>query len=168
MLGVIEMNKWNKFNKYFYTIIFSIISLSVFIMKLEAYNPVFLTSTDPLVNFFTEFEYAFKSYDILYVAIWILLLYFYFHIYLDGNKYTKKSLLCTIIAIIFSVITIVSKSFKIDDSLNLLNSSVMQMFKTGIFFFGYYFIYYAIIKKILSIKFNFEKLKKKQFFSLKK
>ena len=88
------MNKINKFYKILYSCVFSILSLSVFTMKFEAYNPIFLKNTTGMMRFIREFEYAFKGFDIIYVTLWFLILYFYYKVYFDGEKFNKKKLLC--------------------------------------------------------------------------
>lgn len=154
-----------KFNKCLYAFIFSIISMSVFIMKFEAYNPIFLKGDNGLVNFITEFEYALKGFDVIYVTIWFFMLYFYFNVYLDGEKFNKKKLFCIITSIVLTIVTVFGRSFLLSNSLELLYSSLMQVFKTVIFSFGYYLIYYAILKKLLSIKVNLINVKKKDCLS---
>lgn len=158
------MDKMNKFNKGLYAVIFSIISMSVFIIKFEPYNSFFLKDS-ALVNFFTEFENAVKGFDIIYVTIWFFMLYFYFNVYLDGEKFNKKKIFCVITSIVLAIVTILGKSYSLSNSLESLYSSAMQIFKTIVFSLGYYLIYYALLKKLLSIKLNNEKnVKKKRSF----
>lgn len=155
------MNKMNKFNKGLYSFIFSIISMSVFIMKFEAYNPIFIKGDNALMNFITEFEYALKGFDVIYVTMWFFMLYFYFKVYLDGEKFNKKKLFCMITSIVLAIVTILGKSYSLSNSLEPLYSSSMQVFKTVVFSLGYYLIYYALLKKLLSIKINLKNVKKK-------
>ena len=154
------MSKMNKFNKYLYAFIFSILSMSIFIMKFEAYNPIFLKG-DSVTNFFTEFEYAVNGFDVVYVTVWIFMLYFYFNVYFDGEKFNKKKLFCMIISIILTVVTVVGRAFSLSNSLVILYSSSMQIIKTVFFTFGYFLIYYALLRKLFNIKINLKNVKKK-------
>ena len=154
------MSKMNKFNKYLYAFIFSIISMSVFIMKFEAYSPFFLKG-DAVSNFFTEFEYAVNGFDVVYVTVWFFMFYFYFNIYFDGEKFNKKKLICMIISIVLTVVTIVGRSYSMVNSMEMLYSSLMQIVKTVLFSLGYYLIYYALLRKLFSIKIDFNNVKKK-------
>ena len=161
------MSKAYKFNKYLYTFIFSIISMSVFIIDFKPYLTYFPENNPVIVNFVTEFEHSLKGFDVIYVTLWIFILYFYFNVYFDGKNYGKKKLIYIIGAIIFTVVTILGKSFSMSNSLTYLTSSHMQIFKTIIFSFGYYLIYYALLKKILNIKIDFKNVKKKTSFIAK-
>lgn len=155
------MSKTYKFNKYLYAFIFSVISILVFIVEFKTYNSIYTTSNSSFVNFLTELFNSFKKFDIIYVTLWIFILYFYLNVYFDGKKYDKKSVVCTVIAVIFTVLTIIAKSYGIDNTLETIYESSTQIFKTVIFAFGYYLIYYAISKKLFNIKLDANLVKKK-------
>lgn len=156
------MSKIYKFNKYLYTFIFSIISMSIFIIDFKPYLTYFPNNNNEIVNFVTEFEHSLEAFDIIYVTLWFFILYFYFNVYFDNEKHGKKKLIYIIGAIIFTVVTILGKSYMMSNSLVYLYSSPMQIFKTVIFSFGYYLIYYALLKKILNIKIELKNVKKKR------
>jgi len=158
------MNKINKANKIVYTIIFSIMTILVFIIKFEYQKFVHDPSSNMLVAYFYELSASFNDFDIMYVSLWAFIGYFYYHTYFDGTKYDKKKLFYTIIAIIFTLITLVGKSYLVDDTLSTLYKNGIQVLKMIIFAFGYYFMYYAIIKKVASIKFGELISKKKTTF----
>lgn len=155
------MSKIYKFNKYLYTFIFSVISMSVFIINFKPYLTYFPNNNSAIVNFVTEFEYSLEGFDIIYVTLWMFMLYFYFNVYFDGKNHGKKKLIYIIGAIIFTIVTILGKSYTMSNSLKYLYSSHMQIFKTVIFTFGYYLIYYALLKKVLNIKIDLRNVKKK-------
>ena len=150
-----------KFNKYLYTFIFSIISVLVFLIDYKMCDAIHLSNDDLFVNFFIEIYQSIKNFDIIYVALWVFVFYFYYDLYFDGKKYSKINFIWIGMAIFFSIFTVIGNSYLIDNTLNTLYSSLAQIFKTIIFLLGYYLIYYAIIKKIFTIKYNFEFLKKK-------
>ena len=153
----------NKINKYIFIFMFSIISMLVFILRFEAYNPLFIENFGNVefFNFVREFRYSLKEFDVIYVITWFLILYFYSKVYFDGKKDKKRMLFCVITSIILTIVTIIGKSYLLNNSLEFLFSSVMQIIKTIIFTLGYYLIYYALLKKLLYLKFNFKSLKKK-------
>ena len=115
-------------------------------------------------RFFLDINASFKRIDILFVGLIIFILYFYYNTYFKDKKSKKKTIFCTILAIVFSVLTLISKSYLIDETLINLYKTDAQIAKTIIIYFGHYFMYYAIIKKIISIEFNKINFKKKTTF----
>lgn len=158
------MSKMQKFNKFLYAFIFSVLSMFVFVLEFKTYNSIYTASDSAVVNFFIEFYRSLKSFDIVYVTLWIFILYFYFNVYFNDIKYSKKSFIYTVIAIIFSLITIMGKSYGIDNTLKTIYENSVQIFKTILLFFGYYLIYYAILKKLFNFKLEKEDVKKKHHF----
>lgn len=146
------MDRMNKFNKYLYVFIFSVITVLVFLLNIEKCSIFYLDSNNWIVNFFKEINYSLVKFDIIYVSLWIFILYFYSNVYFDGSKFDRKKIVCIIISIIFTLITVVGKAYNLGNNLDILYSSIGQVFKTIIYLFGYYLIYYAILKKISSFK----------------
>ena len=161
-------NKIVLFNKYVYSFIFSIISTLLFVVDFTPVNPAFLAEDNVIYNFLTEIYIAVDSYNGISVILWFLIFYFYLNVYFDGEKYKKKNLFLTIIAIIVSIFTIVCKSYTIDNTLNAIYSSSVQIVKTIVFFVGYIMIYYALLKKVSTLKFNLNIFKKKTEFIVDK
>lgn len=157
------MTKVYKLNKILYSIIFSLITTLIFIIDFKTSNVVY-NGEGTISKFFFDLTNSIKDFDIIYVTIEFCVFYFYFNTYFDGKKYSRKNLSYTILSLIFTIITLIGKSYTIDQTLSTLYISSVQIFKTIIFFLGYYLIYYAIIKKLLSINFNNIILKKKQLF----
>ena len=155
------MSKIYKFNRVLYTFIFSVISMSVFIINFRPYLTYFPENNSAIVNFVNEFEYSVQGFDIIYLTLWFFMMYFYFNVFFDGKKHGKKKLIYIFGSIILTIVTILGKSFMMSNSLEYLFSSHMQMFKTVIFSIGYYLIYYALLKKILNIKIDLKNIKKK-------
>ena len=149
-----------KFNRYLYIFIFSMISLLVFILQMEPCSSFYLNNNNAIVNFFSEIYYSLEKFDIIYVSLYIFILYFYSKVYFDNQPYENKNL-GIIFAFIFSIITVVSKSFNLNNYLVNLISSPGQVCKTIIYLLGYYLIYYALLKKVLTFKFSSIRLKKK-------
>ena len=150
-----------KFNKYLYVFIFSILSLSVFILKIDECASYYLNNANPIVNLFSEIFYSLEQFDVIYVTLYIFIIYFYSKVYFDYDNKYKNIVVSVIFSIIFSIITVIGNSYRINNTLNLLYSSPGQIFKTIVYLLGYYLIYYAIIKKVLNIKIEKFKVKKK-------
>ena len=153
----------NKFNKYLYVFIFSFFTLMVFIINYRAIDPRFLTGDSKTINFFIEINQSIKPFNFIYVALFIFILYFYNGIYFNDRKFDFKFKISLIVALLLSVLSIINESFLIDNTLNTIYSSYAQIFKSIILIVGYYLMYYAIIKKILSVKFDFMVKKKVKF-----
>ena len=158
------MNKAYKFNKYLYIFVFTIISMLVFVIRFEYKKTFSLVGNNYLVNFFTEFNSSIKEYDIIYISLLVFIVYFYNDVYFNGNKYLKKNVIMTIISLLIAMFTVIGKSYMIDGTLRNIYKTDVQIFKSVIFLLGYWVIYYAILKKIFSIKFDLKNVKKKDRF----
>lgn len=158
------MNKAYKFNKYLYIFVFTIISMLVFVIRFEYKKNFSLVGNNYLVNFFTEFNSSIKEYDIIYISLLVFIVYFYNDVYFNGNKYLKKNVIMTIISLLIAMFTVIGKSYMIDGTLRNIYKTDVQIFKSVIFLLGYWVIYYAILKKIFSIKFDLKNVKKKDRF----
>ena len=154
------MNKLYKFNKYLYLFLFTVITMLVFLIRFEFNDMSSLVNSNYLSSFFAELNLSFKDYDIIYVTLLVFILYFYNSVYFNGSKYTKKSIIMTIVSFLISIFTVLCKSYVIDGTLRNIYLSDVQIFKSIIFLLGYWIIYYSIIKKIFSINFV-NKIKKK-------
>lgn len=164
-------NKMDIFNKYLYVFIFSVISTLVFIVDFAPVDRAFLVDGNVIYRFLTEIFISIDNYNGISVILWIFIFYFYFNVYFNGEKDKKKNLFLIIISIVFSIFTIVSKCYVLDNTLNAIYSSSVQIIKTVIFFVGYIIIYYALLKKFLSFKFDLNivnKIKKKTEFIIEK
>jgi len=156
------MTKIYKLNKIIYTIIFSMITILVFLIEFRYQELIYDPGENPLIKFLYNLEFSFKSFDIMYVTLWAFIGYFYYNTYFDGKKYNKKNLTYTILAVIFTILTLIGKSYLIDYTLSSLYKHNIQIFKTVVFALGYYLMYYAIKKKVSNIKFDNIILKKKR------
>lgn len=162
VLGGEMMNKFNKFNKYLYTIVFSMITVLVFLIDFKAYEPIYLTSDVAHVNFLAEIYFSISGFDIIHVILWLFIAYCYYNIYFCSEKYDKKrSIVYIVLSLFFTILTIVSKSYSIDNTLNTLYSSNAQILKTFIYFVGFYLMYYAIIKMFVTFRLDGNVFKKK-------
>lgn len=150
-----------KFNKYLYIFIFSVLTLLVFILKIEECSEYYLFHNNVIVNFFSELYYSLEGFDIIYVSLYIFILYFYSKVYFDDKIQYKNKTISIVLSIIFSIITVIGKSYSMNNTLNILYSSPGQVFKTIVYLLGYYLIYYSILKKVLNINIKNFKLKKK-------
>ena len=162
------MNKVSVFNRYLYALIFSMISTLVFIVDFAPVNPTYLVEDIAIYRFFTEINISLDSYNGISVILWIFIFYFYFNTYFDGDRNKKKNIFFVLMAVLTSIFTIICKSYSYDNTLNVIYSSSVQIFKTIVFFVGYILIYYALFKKISTLKLDFSVLKKKTEFIVDK
>lgn len=149
----------NKVNKVLYLICICALSMSVFIFDYSQPNIAFYSNYSFINKFIMEIFDSIKSFDIAYITIFIFMFYFFYKVYFNGDKINKKYV---IISMIISLIIVIFSSYSLTNKLDLLYISFAQVFKTIIFFFGYYFIIYAFIKQFSKIKITKEDLKKKQ------
>lgn len=99
----------------------------------------------------TEIWLSIEEFDIAYVTLGIFIFYAYFQIYFNGTKLTKTSLINMIISIILTITIIIGKSYKIDNTLNIIFATPAQTIKFILISIGYYLIFYALLKKLSSI-----------------
>ena len=97
------MNKLYKFNKYLYLFLFTVITMLVFLIRFEFNDMSSLVNSNYLSSFFAELNLSFKDYDIIYVTLLVFILYFYNSVYFNGSKYTKKSIIMTIVSFLISI-----------------------------------------------------------------
>lgn len=157
------MKKLEKINKILYTIILTSFTTLVFVVNIARPNMSFYASQSKNYQLATEIWLSVKDFDVIYVTMAIFVFYAYYRIYFNGEKLGKKSLINSIIAVILSAITIIGKSYKIDNTLSTIFGTTSQLVKCILLAIGYYFMFYAILKAISSIKIelNFKKKSKK-------
>lgn len=157
------MKKLEKINKILYTIILTSFTTLVFVVNIARPNMSFYASQSKNYQLATEIWLSVKDFDVIYVTMAIFVFYAYYRIYFNGEKLGKKCLINSIIAVILSAITIIGKSYKIDNTLSTIFGTTSQLVKCILLAIGYYFMFYAILKAISSIKIepNFKKKSKK-------
>lgn len=148
------MKKLEKINKVLYTIIFGTFTLLIFIMHITQQNISFYEEYTNTYKFFKEMSLSIKQFDVMYLSLGIFIYYAYYNIYFDGQKLGKKSFINSIIAILITFITIIGKSYNMDNTLGIIFNTPAQTVKCILLGIGYYFMYYAIIKKVSSINFD--------------
>ena len=154
------MKKLEKINKILYTIILTSFTTLVFVVNIARPNMSFYASQSKNYQLATEIWLSVKDFDVIYVTMAIFVFYAYYRIYFNGEKLGKKCLINSIIAVILSAITIIGKSYKIDNTLSTIFGTTSQLVKCILLAIGYYFMFYAILKAISSIKIE-PNLKKK-------
>lgn len=160
------MKKLEKINKILYTIILTAFTTLVFVVNISQPNMSFYANESKAYQLATEIWLSVKEFDIIYVTMAIFVFYAYYKIYFNQEKLNKKDFVNSIIAVILSAITIIGKSYKIDNTLATIFGSTSQLIKCILLSIGYYFMFYAILKAISSIK--IEKNNKKKSKKLEK
>lgn len=151
----------NKFNKYLYIFIFSVMTTLIFLIEFKPYIPIEWTTIDSSITFFEELSHSLRDYDISHLLLFVFIYFFYSSVYFNDRKKKSNNKTCIIVSMIFSIFTIVCKSYLVDNTLNNIYLSSVQVVKTIIYFLGFYFAYYAIILKIVNAKIDFDFSKKK-------
>lgn len=151
----------NKFNKYLYIFIFSVMTNLIFLIDLKPYIPIEWTTIDSSITFFEELSHSLRDYDIIYLLLFAFIYFFYSTVYFNDRKNKNNNKMCIVVSIIFSIFTILCKSYLIDNTLTNIYLSSVQVVKSIIYFLGFYFAYYAIIFKIVNSKIDFNFSKKK-------
>lgn len=146
------MKKLEKINKILYTIILTAFTTLVFVVNISQPNMSFYANKSKAYQLATEIWLSVKEFDIIYVTMAIFVFYAYYKIYFNQEKLNKKDFVNSIIAVILSAITIIGKSYKIDNTLATIFGSTSQLIKCILLSIGYYFMFYAILKAISSIK----------------
>jgi len=144
--------KLEKINKIIYTIIFTSITMLVFVMFINQQNISFYSDNSSLYKFAMEIYLSLKVFDVAYVALFAFIYYFYYHIYFDGNKLNLRSLFNICLAILLTFIVMTGKAYKLDNTLGLIFNTKAQMVKCGLLSIGYYLIFYAVLKKLSLLK----------------
>lgn len=124
--------------------------------------------TESSINVFIELNQILKNFDIIHLIIGIFIFYFYYQVYYNDNeKFTKKNIIIAIISVVLATIITIGKNIQYRNEFPNIFNLVLLM-KSSILFFGSYFAFYALIKKISLLdiqkfkKNNKKKLKKKQ------
>lgn len=154
------MKKTEKVNKILYTLIFTFFTMLIFVMAINEQNMSFYQNESWLYQFVMGISLSIKEFDVMYVALGVFVFYTYYHIYFDGSKLNRDSFINSIISVILTFVVIIGKSYKIDNSLGTIFNTPAQVFKCVCLGLGYYFVFYALFKKLNSIRIE-KKVKKK-------
>ena len=155
------MNKITQLNKVLYVLIFTVATMLVFVVNINQQDISFYSQSSPTYQFFLELYLSVQNFDIIYVTLGIFIYYTYYHIYFDGKKLTKESFINSAIAVLLTFIIIIGKSYKVDNTLGTIFNTKAQIVKCIFLGIGYYFMFYALLKKICQLKLEHIKSKKK-------
>ena len=136
-----EGNDMNRVIKSIIILLFTILTLMIFSINI---SPWYITDSKNILN---ELLCIIKNFDIGLTIIGVFVFYFYYQIYFDNEKFTKKNILIIIISIILSIIIVISKILQIDPIGEKTFTSFTHFLRSLIMFSGYYLMFYAIIKK---------------------
>ena len=108
----------NKFNKYLYIFIFSVMTTLIFLIEFKPYIPIEWTTIDSSITFFEELSHSLRDYDISHLLLFVFIYFFYSSVYFNDRKKKSNNKTYIIVSIIFSIFTIVCKSYLVDNTLN--------------------------------------------------
>lgn len=135
----------------------SFISVLAIFINLDISNLENTTETSYLIRCLIDLNMAIPRLDISHFFIFIFISYFYKKNYFK-NKKTKKSI--AFLSIIFSLSLLFGYSFYKTNSWDLITNGEIQIFKSLIKLFGYYFMIYILINKLFeTLKYLSEKNK---------
>ena len=122
--------------------------------------------TESSINVFIELNQILKNFDIIHLIIGIFIFYFYYQVYYNDNeKFTKKNIIIAIISVVLATIITIGKNIQYRNEFPNIFNLVLLM-KSSILFFGSYFAFYALIKKISLL--DIQKFKKNNKKKVKK
>ncbi|MBE6158162.1 MAG: hypothetical protein E7160_05170 [Firmicutes bacterium] len=128
-------------------VIFVFSFLTVMLLYINVNMSTIVFSTD---NIFVEMNNIVSDFDFISIVFGIVIYFFYYQIYFNGEKYTKKNFIMSIISIFFSIITIVGKNLQLYDIFPDL-SRLVVLFESSVMFVGSYLLFYSIFKKVYMI-----------------
>ena len=155
---VVLMNL-NNIKKVLITLLLTFFSLHIFIFDIEV---ITLDGSDMSLfyQFFQGLFLSMKPFNFKLILIFILFYCFFYKAYFSESK---KNNFYRLLSFIFSLITIVGLVYStLASSLKILFCSFLQIYKFLTLFFGYYIIYYAILKRLSTI--DIGKIKMKETF----
>ena len=157
-------NKISKFNKIIYTVIFTALAMFVFMLNISIQDMNYYSELSSIQQFFIALNLSFNDFDIIYVALGLFIFNYFYKIYFNDVKFNKKSIINMIISFLLSVFILISKSYKINNTLETLHSTPAQVVKSLLLLIGYFLIIYAVLKHISNLKLvkNLEEKSKKK------
>ena len=157
-------NKISKFNKIIYTVIFTALAMLVFMLNISIQDMNYYSELSSIQQFFIALNLSFNDFDIIYVALGLFIFNYFYKIYFNDVKFNKKSIINMIISFLLSVFILISKSYKINNTLETLHSTPAQVVKSLLLLIGYFLIIYAVLKHISNLKLvkNLEEKSKKK------
>lgn len=138
----------NKISKILITLLLTILTLMTLSIDV---NPWILPNSKGIIY---EILWSLKNFDITVSLIGVFVFYFYYKVYFDGTKFTRKTLINIFLSSIFSITIVIGKILQVDNISENLFTSFHHFFKCVIIFLGHYFIFYSLIKKIFKINFS--------------
>ena len=137
--------------KIILTLIATLFSSLVFLLKFEKTNGLYLEIDTEVYRFFKELQYSLKDFDISSILLLIFIFYFYYNSFFKIKINKNKKIFSACFAFWFTIITLIGKSFAIDNTLLSLYSNDVQIIKSILLGIGYFFLYFAVILNFLSI-----------------
>ena len=154
------MKKIEHLNKILYTLIFTGFTTLIFVLNISQQNMNFYAEHTGLNRFVLELNLSIKDFDIMYVTLAIFIYYMYYQVYFDGKKLNKNSLINCVISLIITFTIIIGKSYKLDNTLGIIFNTPAQFLKCFLMAIGYYLMFYALLKKVTSLKIDIKPKKK--------
>ena len=138
----------NNILKLFCIFLFTGFSLHIFILDLRIINLNFSGVDNAIYTFYLILWKSMESFDIIWIILGIFLFDFFYHTYFTLGVWKINRLIIIFVSIIISSFILIFNSLYIYHDLRMLFSSFVQVYKCLMVGIGYYFIIYAILKRL--------------------
>ena len=99
----------NKISKILITLLLTILTLMTLSIDV---NPWILPNSKGIIY---EILWSLKNFDITVSLMGIFVFYFYYKVYFDGTKFTRKTLINIFLSSIFSITIVIGKILQVDN-----------------------------------------------------
>ena len=104
-------------------------------------------------NLFVQIRSIISDFDVIQIIVGFIIYFYYYSIFFDGQKYTRKNVLITILSVVLAVLITIGKHLELSKMFPNLSNFVV-LFETSTMFFGSYLVFYSVFKKIINSDFS--------------
>ena len=150
----------NKIIRKIYPLIFTFLSMHIFILNLYEIEVTNNVPKNTLIEFFYLYRKSLNNIDIKSIILAIIIYYFY----KNENNQTTKQKSNILLPLLLTIITIIGKSYlTARNSLSVLFISPIQFYKFIILLLSYFVTYYHLVNCLKDKKLTHIKLKENKF-----
>lgn len=141
-----------RFSRLFYLFLLTGFTLHIFILDLKIPDASYVGVENWFYQFYLTLWLAMEEFDVIWIISAIFIYYFYEQVYFIGDPNSWKKKILVMISIFLSIIILIGTSFYYYGNLKMIFCSFIQVYKCFMVGIGYYFMIYAILKKIFLIR----------------
>lgn len=142
----------NNILKMFGIFLFVGFSLHIFILNLDIVNLDFAGVDNAVYAFYLGLWRSMESFDVIWIILAIFLFDFFYNTYFISGIWKINRLIVICMSVIISIFILIFTSLYMYRDLRILFDSFVQVYKCLMVGFGYYFIIYAILKRLFFSK----------------